>query len=275
MQGLLSFKLWLIITGKLFNAIFPTVFVLMLFSWKELGNAWKKPSFRLLVVFAACELGSRLFIFFMGMLFQGRYLYSLSILACILAGAGFFRLAEFAGPYLKKIRLPISAAALILIVVFAVNAGKGLYSVNDKKYLQIIPELVKMNCPPGARPVIVTELNDVRMGYYAKAEVMILTFAGRPDKNVSVKKGWYIWKPESRPVEKKALPAAKSEEIGDLCQALSRFGGENLFVIVRMEDQEFKDMFAAGGAEFNLKHLKTFKDDKRKPISAYQAVRKQ
>jgi hypothetical protein len=275
MQGLLSIKLWGIITVRLLNAIFPTILVLFVFSFKEIGKVWKTPCLRIIAVFAAVELFTRLFIFFMGLPYQGRYLYAIAIFACIPAGAGLLELARFAEPHLKKIRLikSVGAVSIVLVVVFAVNAGKGLINKDDKKYLDIIPSLVKVNCPPGINPVIVSEINDIRIGYYAKAQSLNLSYEGSTGKYVPVKKGWCIWNPDSRPVQGKTLPVAKSDDMSGLLSALGHFGHGNVFLVVMMDDPEFKMKFGLGDGGASLKHLKTFKDDHGKPISVYQNMK--
>ena len=275
MQGLLSFKLWGIITARLLNAIFPTVLILLVFSSNEIRKVWKTPCFRLVMVFAAVELFTRVFIFFMGLPYQGRYLYAITIFACILAGAGLLELARFAEPYFKKIRFidNIGAVAVVLIVVFAVNAGKGLVNRDDKKYLEIIPGLVKENCPPGARPVIVSEINDIRIGYYAKAETLNLSYEGSAGKYVPVKKGWCVWNPDSRPAQGKYLPVAKSDEMESMPLILSHFGDGNVFLVVMLDDSGFRTKFGSGDTAHGLKHLKTFKDYHGKPVSVYQEMK--
>ena len=277
MQGLLSIKLWGIIAVRLVNAIFPTVLVLLVFSLNEMRKVRKTPCFRLVMIFAAVEIFTRVFIFFMGLPYQGRYLYAITIFACIPAGAGLLELSRFAEPYLKRIRLikNIGAVTLVLIVVFAFNAGKGLINKDDKKYLEIIPGIVKENCPPGVRPVIVSEINDIRIGYYAKAETLNLSYEGSTGKYVSVKKGWCVWNPDSRPVQGKSLPVAKSDDMWGLVPSLGHLGDGNVFLVVMVDDPEFRMKFGAVDAVSGLKHLKTFKDDHGKPVSVYQGnVRK-
>jgi hypothetical protein len=274
MQGLLSIKLWGIITVRLLNAIFPTVLILLAFSLNEIRKAWKTPCFRLVMVFAAVELFTRVFIFFMGLPYQGRYLYAIAIFACIPAGAGLFELARCADPYLKKIGFfkNISAAAVILLIVFSVNAGKGLINIYDKKYLDIIPSLVKGNCPASVRPMIVSDINDIRIGYYAKADMLNLSYEGSSGKYVSMKKGWCIWNPDSRPVKGKALPVAKSDDMTSLPSALGHLGEDNVFLVVMMGDPEFRTRFGTVNT-VGLKYLKTFKDDKGKPVSLYRQIK--
>ncbi|MFA6291906.1 MAG: hypothetical protein WC637_09010 [Victivallales bacterium] len=269
MQGLLSIKLWGIIAGRLMNAIYPTVLILLLFSFKEVRRVWKTPCFRFFMVVAALEAFTRLFIFFMGVPYQGRYLYAIAIFACIPAGAGLLELARIAEPYLKKIGLfkNIAAVTVILVIVFAVNSGKGLISKGDKKYLDAIPALVKENCPPGVRPVIVSEINDIRIGYYAKAEILILSYEGSSGKYVPVKKGWCIWNPDSRPVQGKYLPVAKSDDMKGLPSAFGHFKDKNVFLVVMMDDPGFRVNF---GTDSSLKHLNTFKDDRGRPVSVYK-----
>ena len=275
MQGLLSIKLWWIIAARLLNAIYPTVLLLLVFSFKEIRRVWKTPCFRLVMVIAALEVFTRVFIFFMGVPYQGRYLYAIAIFACIPAGAGLLELARFAEPYLKKISLlkNIGAVTVVLVIVFAVNSGKGLISKDDKKYLDTIPYLVKENCTPGVRPLIISEINDIRIGYYAKADILNLSYEGSAGKYVPVKKGWCIWNPDSRPVQGKYLPVAKSDDMGGLPSILGHFGDGNVFLVVMMDDPEFRIKFAADAP--CVKHLKTFKGDHGKPISIYQGkVRK-
>jgi hypothetical protein len=274
MQGLLSIKLWGIITVRLLNAIFPTVLILMAFSFREIRKAWKRPCFRLVLVFAAVELFTRVFIFFMGMPYQGRYLYAIAIFACILAGAGFFELVRLTEPYLKKIGFlkNFNAAAVILLIVFSANAGKGLINISDKKYLDIIPALVKENCPAGVRPLIVSDINDIRIGYYAKADMLNLSYEGSSGKYVSTAKGWCIWNPDSRPVKGKTLPVAKSDDMSNLPSALGHLGEDNVFLVVMMDDPEFRTKFGTEST-LGLKYLKTFKDDKGKPVSLYRQIK--
>ncbi len=272
MQGLLSIKLWGIIFVRLMNAIFPTILVLLVFSYKDVRKAWKTPYFRLFMVFMAVEVLSRVFVFFMGLPFQGRYLYSISIFACILAGAGLLELARLSEPYLKKIGIfrNVSAVAVILVIVLAIDAGKGLANKNDKNYLEIITALVKENCPRG-KPIIISEINDVRIGYYAKSDILNLTYKGSNDKYVVVNKGWCIWLPDSRPVASKSLPVAQSDDMGKLPVALSHLGNENVFLVVRLGDQDFRSMFGISDSSPSvLTHLKTFKDDSGKPVSMYR-----
>lgn len=281
MQGLLSIKLWGIISIRLLNAIFPTVLILLFFSFNEIRKVWKTPYFRLVAVFAAIEILSRLFIFFLGLPYQGRYLYAITIFACIPAGAGLLELAHFAEPYLKKVGLirSIGAATIVLIIVFAVNSGKGLINKHDKMYLEIIPGIVMKKSPQGGRPVIVSEINDIRIGYYAKADILNISYVGSSVKDAFVKKGWCIWKPDSKPIQYenlqyKFLPVAKSDDMRRLTRMLGHLGYSNVFLVVRMDDPEFGKKFGYGD-EFMLEHLKTFKDDHGKPISVYLGKRQE
>jgi hypothetical protein len=270
MQGLLSIKLWGIIAVRLLNAIFPTILLLFVFSFNEIRKVWKTPCFRLFMVCAAFEVFTRFFIFFMGMPYQGRYLYAITIFTCIPAAAGLLELARFSEPFLRKLGVikNVSAVTVILIIVFAVNVGKGLACKDDKKYLEIIPNLVKENCSPGIRPIIVSEINDIRIGYYAKAEMLNLSYAGSSGKDSFVKNGWCIWNPDSKPVKNKALPVAKSNDMSGLPAILGHLGAGDVFLVVMQDDPGFRMKFEPGAAPA-LKHLKTFKDDHGKTVSVY------
>ena len=88
-----------------------------------------------------------------------------------------------------------------------------------------------------------------------------------------VKKGWCIWNPDSRPVKGKYLPVAKSDEMGSMPSSLGHFGDGNVFLVVMLDDPEFRTKFGPGDTVHGLKHLKTFKDDHGKPISVYQEMK--
>jgi len=56
--------------------------------------------------------------------------------------------------------------------------------------------------------------------------------------------------------------------MGGLPSILGHFGDGNVFLVVMMDDPEFRIKFV--GTAPCVKHLKTFKGDHGKPLSVYQ-----
>ncbi len=181
MEALFSYKLWLIIAGRMLNALMPAyIALLVFFLWKGRGRIAGDAPFRLFAAFILADFALRLMLFFSGTPYEGRYFHPLVIAFSVFAGAGLIVFASFLSRFQGRFRFLTErnclvglAAALILA-----NGGKALNPPDRKCWLSEIPEEIKKRIPKGAKAVLITDNNDIRTAYYAGASHFKLA---RPD----------------------------------------------------------------------------------------------
>lgn len=176
MHAIFSFEMWLILIDRFFSNFLPIIPVLLFFAWRERGTLKHSRGTELLLAFAFCDLSIRLLLFFGGIPYQGRYLHPLIIISCPFAALGFFGLLKFLESFSAKFKWLTrdNCIKVFCAVIIVAHGGKALSPPDRKVWLNEIPECIRKACPPGAKPVLISEFPDIRTAYYAGAEHLAL-----------------------------------------------------------------------------------------------------
>ena len=180
MNAIFSIELWFYLVGRVFNALLPILLVLLYFAWRSRRSFARSGAVRLFLIFSALDILVRFFLFFGGVPYQGRYFHVLIIICCILGAAGFLPFVEYVSRLGEKFKWLNYKKVLAgtVILVLAVHVGKALSPPDRKCWLDEIPALIRKNCPEGKKPILISEDDDVRIGYYGGAEYLKFS---RPD----------------------------------------------------------------------------------------------
>jgi len=180
------------LTGKLLKCLYPVMWVLIPFAFKGKKHIKIKPGFHLLIMVVIVNVLIRLLVFFGGVLYQRRYLYPIVIFAIIIVGGiGFINLAHILSELLNKYfadkRRPtwltlVNLRIGLLTVIFIACVPKALKPQLDKKWLRNIPEIIRENRTSDKPVILISDLDDSRLGYYADAEFLV--FAVRKNHTV-------------------------------------------------------------------------------------------
>ncbi|MFA6567959.1 MAG: hypothetical protein WCS96_07075 [Victivallales bacterium] len=275
MQAIFSIKLWIVFLWKMLDAVFPTVIILLAFSWKGLKTVKNTPEFRMFLIFLGVVSASRLFIFFSGLPYQGRYLYPIVVALLPIAAFGFNELIIF----LQNLKVfkktsPLSIAGMVIVAIVAVNAGKALYFTPDKQWIKDVSALVRKCQDAGKPAVLISGVEDMRIAYYSGAEFMKLemrkfsryTPVGRTPKcqisKMSFAGGGNLdW-----------LPAYNIYGADDFISKIRGNESPRVFLFLDDRDTAFQDMFEREKAPFPFKKTAVFKEGGKKTFSLYERI---
>lgn len=275
MQAIFSIKLWIVIIGKLLDAVFPTILILLAFSWKKLKTVNNSPEFRMLLIFLAVISASRFFIFFSGLPYQGRYLYPITISLLPLAALGLNEMILFLRNLKGLERFSTLKITVVLIVaISAINAGKALYFKQEKKWIKDAAAFVKGYGRDGSvKPVIlISGVPDVRLAYYSRAEFLRLTF--RPETHYIP----YVKYPVAQLLKMTTggdtnllwLPYYNIYNAEDVVSKIKRLDAPHVFLFIEEKDRELLQMFERENVRFPFKQVAAFKEGRKKKFILYE-----
>ncbi len=181
MVKMLSFKMWLEFAGMILNSLYPAEIVLVLFSTRGFSKLKTSPVFRWLAIFLVCDLGIKMFVFFVGIPFSSRYLLPFSLVLTLFCAAGIIPLAGLLQGVCSKAGIRLSqrvVISLILLIVGLSYAGKGLNPRSDKIWLSAVADAVSAACASGDVPILISTSDDERVGYYAGTEEIYILQPG-------------------------------------------------------------------------------------------------
>lgn len=281
MRALFSLKLWLILLDRLIGALFPVVCILLIFSCFNKTIFKKNSPFRLLLIAVLLDFFLRALLFFSGVRYSDRYFLVLTVMAIVPAVPGVLKLIElfqkFAGRYYPAITLRFSTV-LIFSVISIACVGKALNPRFDKKWIKEISVVIKTSCPEAQKPVLITDLADRRIAYYAKAEYLkfctetdkIFTYAENKSLEIRAESGIIIATPGKGRLCGAFISLNMPAGIADFADNIHQLGGERVFVLMCRKDSDFRELFRAKGLIFPLKLIREFHDDKKRPLCLYQ-----
>lgn len=176
MNALLSIRMWFEFIGGTLGAMSPVLWVLLPFVFFGRDEIRRSPALRLFLCAAGVNLSIRLFTFFSGVPYQSRYFYPLVVFMFCFGGLGFVvfcrempRLRLWPKWLTRRRTASIAATAVILAC-----GGKIMSPRLDKKWLRDIPATIVDRAESNGKIVLVSQLDDGRLPYYAEAEYMLL-----------------------------------------------------------------------------------------------------
>lgn len=276
MQAIFSIKLWIVFIGKLLDAVFPTILILLAFSWKKLKTVNNSPEFRMLLIFLAVISASRFFIFFSGLPYQGRYLYPVAISLLPVAALGLNEMIIFMQNLgkMKKVQ-PLRIAAAIIFAIIAINAGKALYFKKDKQWIKDVAAFVGDGRDAGGKPaILISGVPDVRLAYHSKAEFLMLTF--RPE----IRYIPYEKYPRAQLLKMATggdtnllwLPYYNIYRADEFASKIRRFDSPRVFLFIDEKDKELLHMFETDKVSFPFKQAAVFKEGSKKKFILYERI---
>lgn len=267
--------------GDLSTALFPPVIVLVAAaSWRR--AAWRPgPALRFVLVAIAVTLLLRLGFAFSLVPISTRYFLSLTILLLPLAAGGVDPAAAWLAQGWQRFgrgHLAQGAARnIILALVFIPFLGKGLKPEKyDKAWLQEIPRLVTAEAG-GALPVLVSELDDLRMAYFAGARHLKLCRDGevicrhaadgtRPRQRCF---GGELAEHGLREFSEHWQELPGTQGWPHLTARLGELPGV-VFLVVCQEDAAFREQFARHGLPFPFRLIREFRGHRGDPVLLYR-----
>lgn len=274
MQAIFSIKMWLLLLKKMVDVIFPTVIVLLAFSWNGLKTARNTPEFRMFLIFLGFISASRFFIFFSGLPYQGRYLYPIVIAVSPIAALGLCELITslknlniFKKTYTWKI------TAAVVVAIIAINSGKALYFTSDKQWIKDVAAVVRKNGDAKITSVFISGVEDLRLAYYSKSEILKLdmrkfyryTPIARPPKcqisRMSCAGGVMDW-----------LPSYDIYGADDFVSKIMKIEAPHVFLFLDDRDTDLTDLFEREKVPFPFKKTAVFKEGRKKTFSLYERI---
>lgn len=264
MKALLSFKMWLILLGRIFSAIYPAELVLLPFSWKSFKLLKTSSIMRLLIIFLIGDLAVRTFLFFTGIPFSQRYFYPFAVTIAIIAASGLIPLVNIISEkILKKTSetQKFTIYALLVIIVGVSYSLKAINPRNDKPWLQAIPAAIKTLTPDNKTPVIICNKLDERFGYYAGTTELYKIY---PREN------WQLMKKIKTETYSKWTPLDKKRGIQNLAKKINQIGSDRVFIILKVAKSGTSNADVELNKELPGLHLTgTFTDRKKRVLKLY------
>lgn len=275
MQAIFSVKLWIVFLWKILAAIFPTVILLLAFSWRGLKTVKNTPEFRMFLIFLGAVSASRLFIFFSGLPYQGRYLYPIVVALSLIAALGFNELIIFLInlKVFKKIS-PFKITVIVVAVIIAINAGKALYFIPDKQWIKDVSRELSKDQDVKKPSVLISGVEDLRIAYYSKVEFMRLDM-GKFSKYTPIghTPKCQISKISSvGGVNLDWLPAYNIYGADDCVAKIKGIDSPRVFLFLDDKDTAFLDMFEKEKVPFPFKKTAVFKEGRKKTFSLYERI---
>lgn len=246
------------------GAFFYTLLVLLVFAainWRNFKN--NSPTRMLLTAFSFTFL-LQIVIYFC-VRYERRYLAFAIAIAIPLAVPGFIKLAEVISKYLKFITVKKAFLILALTAVI-ISAFKTLNPENGKVWLHEVSNDIKLFCPPGKKPVVLTYSPDERLAYYAgatyirftsgeliKGEVESIRYKYSGDKIIeipTVKEREQLGLFTYRGIDDYAgyfIALDIPQGLENFNSNVKRFGTDNVFIVVPKSDNDFKNTFIKAG----------------------------
>ncbi len=276
MKALLSIQVWIDFLGKFFDVVFPTVILLLAFSWNGIKGLKKTPALRFFMVFLVLVFASRIFLFLSGVPYQGRYLYPLSILMSMIAALGLDGMIGFlqSRKILKSLP-PAKIAFAAVAVLIMINAGKALWYVPSKQWVKDVSSFVRQSHDGrGNAPVLISGVHDMRLAYYSKAKLLDLIFSK-----------FSKYTPQDRKFKCQILkmdrgtfstlewmPLYNIEGAGDFTKAVMGIDSPKVFLLLDDKDRSLLKMYEDAGASLPFKPVAAFKEGKKKTFTLYERI---
>ncbi len=275
MGPFLSINLWLLFLNRTISEMHPLTLVLFIIAlvglsvgkqWKELITSF---SFRLFLICFILDFAIRIYLFFTGLLWQGRYMLPFTIFMVFFAAKGVFDLSSYiARRYEHKSFVNYRRVLVVIIlIVSSFYVGKAMCPRLDKKYLRKIPAAIVTNCPKGRKPVIISMVNEPRFAYYANARNLLFDRAHYPSQ-----RDWGILsKGEGRDSDqwtRLKLPSG----VKNLAANIKKLGGSNVFIVSNMQRTQFTSAFSRAGVTEPVKFLGKFHVKHDRYFYLYQGV---
>lgn len=275
MQAIFSIKLWILLLKKTVDVVFPTVIILLAFSWKGLRTVKNTPEFRMFLIFLGVVSASRLFIFFSGLPYQGRYLYPVVIAVSAIAALGLNELIiSLQNLKIFKKTSSFKIAAIVVAAIVAINAGKALYFTPDKKWIKDVSALVRKSQDAKKPSVFISGVEDLRLAYYSEAEFLKMDM-----------RKFYKFTPLDRVpkcqiskmsfvggVNMDWIPLYDINGADDFISKISKKEAPHVFLFLDDRDTDLLDMFEKEKVAFPFKKTAVFKEGRKKTFSLYERI---
>jgi len=274
LNEILSIKTWLAFLGKITDVVFPTVLILLFFSWNGIKSAKGRPEFRFFLIFLLLIFASRFMIFFSGVPYQGRYLYPIVIALSIVAAVGFNGLIAFL-QRMKRLQNFSSTriTAALIAVIIVVNASKGLYHIADKQWIRDVSAAIGQDSKKGTeKTILISGVDDIRLAYHSGAE--FIKFTANPDnrllpvdkypkfqllKMMTGGEAYLLW-----------LPYYNIYSAEDFASEIRSIRAQRVFLFLDEKDRNLQDLFENEKVPFPFKQKAVFKEGKKKTFILYE-----
>lgn len=257
------------------DAVFPTVVILLALSWKGLKAARFTSEFKMFLIFLGVVLASRLFIYFSGLPYQGRYLYPIVIALSPIAALGLNELIA----YLQELKVfqkisPFRIAGAIVAVIIAINAGKALYFIPDKQWIKDVSETVRKGRDANKTSVFISGVEDMRIAYYSESEFMKLDMQGFSKYTPigSAPKCQISKMSCAGGVNMDWLPSFNIYGAEDFVSKIRTIDSPHVYLFLEDKDTALTDMFEAENVPFPFKKTAVFKEGRKKTFSLYERI---
>lgn len=172
MKTLLSITLWFSLFGRFLKVLFFPIWLLLPLGVARLRSVVVTKGLIFFIVFILVDLAVRLFAYFAGLPFESRYLYAFVIAAIIISGLGIIQLNDLVYSYVgRRFKWdPRYVVVGIFVVLFFCDVPKALNPQFDKKWLRRIPATIVEHTSPGNKAILISDLREPRIAYYANAE---------------------------------------------------------------------------------------------------------
>jgi len=238
MDALLSFRILFIFVERMMKAIFPSVVLLLLFSWWNRKQFARNSAFWFLIVATGLTFCMRFLYFMVGASrYSNRYLYTLATMLIVLAVPGLFKLVEVISNRTKWRSQSVMIAVLIVFCLGSI--GKGVHNRDTKVFVREMGQAVKDVCGDEPRVLISDASDPQRLAYYAGS------MAG------------FEFKPEW--------------STGRLDKFIkSKLSAGRVFVFAYLTDKHTDSLFKKNHSKLPLRLVKTFQDRKEREFGLYE-----
>ncbi len=280
MERLLAFKFWMKMLSTFFDSIFPVTLAFLALGLFNKGGFKRGRALSLLATALCFGLFLRLLLFMFGLPSERRYLFSLVALAAVFAAPGIESLAGM----ILKLRPSLKAewvALAVFATMFGICAGKGLNPSFDKLWMKDVALFVKEQSTGATKTYLIMDGEDMRIPYYAGARYVRFCF--RDDENLVRKfedQASFLSRVDGMLVERgrkgysNQWVSVEGIEWDGIRAFAKNVGflqrdGSKVFVLMEKDETFLREMFKRYGVPFPLKKLRSFKDEKRRPLDLY------
>jgi hypothetical protein len=243
MINYLNIENWLAFIIILFRGIYPVIFILIIIGlWNNCKRFILNKYSRLLIILFFVSFIIRFLKYFSQGWLSERYLLPLVLVITPFAAKGFYDFTKYINHKLlaKKFTLKTKNIFIIFTIIVAlIMLGKSLRPHWDKPWFISMRNIVNNEVPANESRLIISNINDNRLGYYTKAQVSVLNL--------------------------------KNNNLTNLYNYIHQSECKHIYLFLDgVKPITFKKMFLNNNISFDFKLLKEYKDRHGNPVCFYK-----
>jgi hypothetical protein len=276
MQSILEMEHWITLVSKTFDAVFPVIWVLIGFAVFNRKSFKNQSILRFILWFVFISFTLRFVILFSGVRFAKRYYYTITVALIILSTPAIPFIRFLIKKVLEKRFPKITSKHISIAIILALCSiciAKIARPDFDKKWITHIGSEIK-EMTPDKPPIIITNLDDKRVVYYASGQYLKF---GIPGEKIFHSDRKHIINMVGSLSYCGKLEKAGSYVALTINQGLPFFkdnlnalGNESVYVLMLMDDSDFRQLFIDENVDFPLQLKKVYKDHKKRDICLYK-----